>query len=191
MIRTLDVILSLLGLLILFPLFIILAFCIAIDSKGGVFYHQTRVGRNGVNFKLIKFRSMKSNADTSGLLTIGSNDSRITKVGLFIRKYKLDELPQLINVLKGEMSMVGPRPEVKKYTDLYTEEQKKVFSVRPGITDWASIRFRNENEILTKSANPEKIYIEEIMPRKIGLNQIYLQDRSVLQYFKIILYTIF
>lgn len=186
-----DVLLSILGLFILSPLLIFIAILIKIDSKGGVFYHQMRVGKNGVPFRLIKFRSMKINAEKSGLLTIGSNDLRITKVGLFIRKFKIDELPQLINVLKGEMSMVGPRPEVQKYTDLYTPAQKIVLTVKPGITDWASIRFRHENEVLGRSSNPENTYINEVMQKKIELNQLYIQNRNIFHYLKIIFITIF
>jgi lipopolysaccharide/colanic/teichoic acid biosynthesis glycosyltransferase len=134
---------------------------------------------------------MRTDADKAGLLTVGGSDSRITRAGLFIRKYKLDELPQLINVLLGEMSLVGPRPEVRKYTDMYTEDQKLVLNVRPGITDWASIEFRNENEILGKSDNPEKTYIEQIMPIKIELNNRFIQHPSLGHYFKIIFKTIF
>lgn len=191
MIRIVDILLSLVGLLILAPFFLLIAVWIMIDSKGGVFYRQTRVGRYGKDFKLFKFRSMRTDADKAGLLTVGGSDSRITKAGLFIRKYKLDELPQLINVLMGEMSLVGPRPEVRKYTDLYTKDQKSVLSVRPGITDWASIEFRNENEILGQSPDPERTYIEEIMPLKIKLNQRFIQNPSVLHYLHIIWRTLF
>jgi lipopolysaccharide/colanic/teichoic acid biosynthesis glycosyltransferase len=191
MIRVLDFLFSFLGLLILMPIFLIIACWIALDSKGGVLYKQTRVGRYGKDFKLFKFRSMRVDADKSGLLTVGGSDSRITKAGLFVRKYKLDELPQLFNVLIGEMSLVGPRPEVRKYTDLYTQEQQVVLQVRPGITDWASIEFRNENELLGKSTNPEKTYIEEIMPLKIELNKRFIQDATIGHYFKIIFKTIF
>lgn len=191
MIRVLDFIFSFLGLLILMPFFLIIAFWIALDSKGGVLYKQTRVGRYGKDFKLFKFRSMRVDADKSGLLTVGGSDSRITKAGLFVRKYKLDELPQLINVLIGEMSLVGPRPEVRKYTDLYTQDQQVVLQVRPGITDWASIEFRNENELLGNSKDPEKTYIEEIMPKKIELNKRFILRPTIGQYFRIIRETIF
>jgi lipopolysaccharide/colanic/teichoic acid biosynthesis glycosyltransferase len=133
---------------------------------------------------------MKTNSDKNGLLTIGTNDSRITRIGKFLRKYKIDELPQLINVLKGDMSMVGPRPEVRKYVELYSDEQKKVLNVKPGITDYASIEYRNENEIIAKSANPEEVYINEIMPAKLELNLKYISKRSVSSYLKIICKTI-
>jgi lipopolysaccharide/colanic/teichoic acid biosynthesis glycosyltransferase len=190
-IRFFDIIFSLLGLIILLPVFTIVAIWIKLDSKGPVFYKQTRVGRYGIDYKLFKFRSMLIDADKSGLLTVGGKDPRVTTSGYFIRKYKLDELPQLLNVLSGEMSLVGPRPEVRKYVDMYSSEQLGILSIRPGITDWASIAFRNENEMLGKSNDPEKTYIEDILPRKIELNQIFIQNRSVLQYFKIILNTIF
>ncbi len=167
------------------------AIWIKLDSKGPVFYKQTRVGRYGIDFKLFKFRSMLMDADKSGLLTVGGKDPRVTKSGYFIRKYKLDELPQLLNVLSGEMSLVGPRPEVRKYVDMYTSEQQSILSIRPGITDWASIAFRNENEILGKSSDPEKTYIEDILPRKIEFNQIFIKNRTWWHYFKIILSTIF
>jgi lipopolysaccharide/colanic/teichoic acid biosynthesis glycosyltransferase len=188
--RFFDIIFSSLGLIISFPVFIILAIWISIDSKGGVFYMQERIGKNFKTFKLYKFRSMYSGSDKKGLLTVGGNDSRITRSGYFIRKYKLDELAQLINVLKGDMSLVGPRPEVKKYVDLYNDEQKKVLLVKPGITDYASIEYYNENEILEKSSNPEKTYIEEIMPHKLSLNLKYIQEQSLLTDVKIILKTI-
>lgn len=191
MIRFFDIIISLLGLLVLSPLFIIIFLIIIIDSKGGGFYLQSRVGLNNIDFKLIKFRSMKLNSDKGSLITIGSKDSRITRIGVFIRKFKLDELPQLINVFLGQMSFVGPRPEVRKYVDLYTNEQLLVLSVRPGITDYASIIFADENKILGESENPEKMYIEEIMPQKIALNMKYINNNNVFEYFKIIILTVF
>ncbi len=191
MIRFLDIFFSSIGLIILSPVFILLAIWIKIDSQGPIFYKQVRVGLRGKEFKLFKFRSMRLDADKSGLLTVGGRDPRITKSGYVIRKYKLDELPQLLNVLVGEMSLVGPRPEVSKYTNLYTPEQRKVLDVRPGITDWASIEFKNENDILAQSSNPEKTYIEEIMPRKIELNKIYIENKTVMAYFNIIFKTIF
>ena len=167
----------------------LISIAIKLESKGGIFYLQKRVGLNGREFDLIKFRSMYENSDKKGLLTIG-NDNRITKVGKFIRKYKLDELPQLINVLKGEMSIVGPRPEVKKYVELYTNEQKKVLTVKPGITEYASIEYRNENELLAKSQYPEKTYIEEIMPKKLQLNLQYIERKGIITDLKIILLTL-
>lgn len=190
MIRFFDFILSLVGLVVLAPIFIVLAIWIKIDSKGPVFYKQVRVGRNGIDFGLFKFRSMVVDADKRGLITVGGRDPRITRSGYFIRKYKLDELPQLINVLVGDMSLVGPRPEVRKYVELYTDEQQKVLSVKPGITDYASIEYMDENEILGKSNDPEKTYIEEIMPEKIKYNMKYIQNKNVSEYFKIIFLTL-
>ncbi|MEZ7766628.1 sugar transferase [Haemophilus parahaemolyticus] len=190
MIRFFDFILSLVGLVVLAPIFIVLAIWIKIDSKGPVFYKQVRVGENGIDFGLFKFRSMVVDADKKGLITVGGRDPRITRSGYFIRKYKLDELPQLINVLVGDMSLVGPRPEVRKYVDLYTDEQQKVLSVKPGITDYASIEYMDENEILGKSSDPEKTYIEEIMPEKIKYNMKYINNKSLFEYFKIILLTV-
>ena len=190
MIRFFDFILSLVGLVVLAPIFIVLAIWIKIDSKGPVFYKQVRVGQNGFDFGLFKFRSMVVDADKKGLITVGGRDPRITRSGYFIRKYKLDELPQLINVLVGDMSLVGPRPEVRKYVDLYTDEQQKVLSVKPGITDYASIEYMDENEILGKSSDPEKTYIEEIMPEKIKYNMKYINNKNLFEYFKIILLTV-
>ena len=190
MIRFFDFILSLVGLVVLAPIFIVLAIWIKIDSKGPVFYKQVRVGQNSIDFGLFKFRSMVVDADKKGLITVGGRDPRITRSGYFIRKYKLDELPQLINVLVGDMSLVGPRPEVRKYVDLYTDEQQKVLSVKPGITDYASIEYMDENEILGKSSDPEKVYIEEIMPEKIKYNMKYISNKSLFEYFKIILLTV-
>ena len=190
MIRFFDFILGLVGLVVLAPIFIMLAIWIKIDSKGPVFYKQVRVGQNGINFGLFKFRSMVVDADKKGLITVGGRDPRITRSGYFIRKYKLDELPQLINVLVGDMSLVGPRPEVRKYVNLYTDEQQKVLSVKPGITDYASIEYMDENEILGKSSDPEKTYIEEIMPEKIKYNMKYINNKSLFEYFKIILLTV-
>jgi putative undecaprenyl-phosphate galactose phosphotransferase len=189
-IRFFDFILSLVGLVVLAPIFIVLAIWIKIDSKGPVFYKQVRVGQNSIDFGLFKFRSMVVDADKKGLITVGGRDPRITRSGYFIRKYKLDELPQLINVLVGDMSLVGPRPEVRKYVDLYTDEQQKVLSVKPGITDYASIEYMDENEILGKSSDPEKTYIEEIMPEKIKYNMKYISNKSLFEYFKIILLTV-
>lgn len=190
MIRFFDFILSLVGLVVLAPIFIVLAIWIKIDSKGPVFYKQVRVGENGIDFGLFKFRSMVVDADKKGLITVGGRDPRITRSGYFIRKYKLDELPQLINVLLGDMSLVGPRPEVRKYVELYTDEQQKVLSAKPGITDYASIEYMDENEILGKSSDPEKTYIEEIMPEKIKYNMKYINNKSLFEYFKIILLTV-
>lgn len=190
MTRFCDILISLLGLLFLSPLFLVLAIWIKIDSSGPVFYKQSRVGRNNKDFLLYKFRSMRIGSDKYGLITVGGRDPRVTRSGYFIRKYKLDELPQLINVLKGDMSLVGPRPEVRKYVDLYTDEQRKVLSVRPGITDYASIEYVDENILLEKSNNPERTYIEEIMPHKLKLNMRYIANPSVKEYFMVIYLTL-
>lgn len=189
MIRFFDLIFSIMGLVILSPLFIVLYLLIRIESKGGGFYSQERIGKNGKPFKLYKFRSMRIGSDKKGLITIGEKDNRITKTGFILRKYKLDELPQLWNVFIGDMSLVGPRPEVKKYTDLYTEEQKQVLHVRPGITDWASIKFVDENKILGESKTPDEAYVNLIMPNKIKLNMVYIQNQTLGEYFKIIFTT--
>ena len=190
MIRFFDVLFSLIGLVLLFPVFVFLSLIINLTSKGGVFYLQKRIGRNSEPFMLYKFRSMYVSSDKAGLLTVGKKDPRITPIGYFIRKYKLDELPQLFNVIKGEMSLVGPRPEVEKYTRLYTNEQKKVLSVVPGITDYASIHFSNENELLDAVSNPEEYYIKEIMPEKLKLNLIYINNYNLKNYFTIIFKTL-
>ena len=189
MIRFFDIIFSIIGLVILSPIFIVLYLLIRIESKGGGFYSQERIGKNGKPFKLYKFRSMRIGSDKKGLITIGEKDNRITKTGFILRKYKLDELPQLFNVLRGDMSLVGPRPEVRKYVDMYTSEQRKVLSIRPGITDYASIEYADENVILGQSANPDKTYIEQIMPDKIRLNMKYIANHSIGEYFKIIFLT--
>ena len=189
MIRFFDIVFSAVGLIVLSPLFLALYLLIRLESKGGGFYSQERIGKEGFPFRLYKFRSMKTGADKKGLITIGDKDKRVTKVGYFIRKYKLDELPQLWNVLIGNMSLVGPRPEVKKYTDLYDDKQKKVLSVRPGITDWASIKFVDENKILGESVNPDEAYINIIMPNKIRLNMIYIHHKTIGEYFRILFTT--
>lgn len=189
MIRFFDILFSLLGLLFLFPVFFFLYLAIRLESKGGGFYKQLRVGRGGRDFYVYKFRSMRVGADKKGLITVGGRDPRITRIGYFIRKYKLDELPQLFNVLKGDMSIVGPRPEVRKYVDLYTEEQQRVLSVRPGITDYASIEYVDENLILGKAEEPDKAYVELIVPDKIKYNMKYINNQSLKEYFKIIFLT--
>ena len=176
--RIFDVVASGLGLLVLSPFFLLLAVWIKLDSAGPVFYRQVRVGRYNRNFRLFKFRSMRVGADKKGLITVGGRDPRVTRSGYFIRKYKLDELPQLINVLLGDMSLVGPRPEVRKYVEMYTSEQLHVLDVRPGITDMASIRYRNENELLAEAEDPEAYYIREIMPDKLKINLEYVAKHS-------------
>jgi lipopolysaccharide/colanic/teichoic acid biosynthesis glycosyltransferase len=184
--RLVDIVVSLFFLFLLFPILVLLAILIKLESNGPVFYLQVRVGLNGKDFRIFKFRTMFIGSDKAGLLTVGGRDPRITKVGIFIRKYKLDELPQLINVLNGEMSLVGPRPEVRKYVAMYNFEQLKVLNVKPGITDYASIQYSDENELLAKSAYPEKTYIDEVMPAKLLLNLKYINEISLLTDLKII-----
>lgn len=188
--RIIDIFASAFMLILLFPFGLVIALLIACDSCGGVFYRQSRVGRYNRDFTLYKFRTMRTDADRLGLLTVGARDPRVTRVGYYLRKYKIDELPQLLNILSGDMSFVGPRPEVRKYVDLYNNEQKKVLSVRPGLTDYASIAYINENEILEKANDKEQTYINEIMPEKIKLNMKFIQNPSLYQYFKIIFLTI-
>ena len=190
MIRFFDFLFSLIGLILLLPVFLLICILIIINSRGGAFYYQMRVGKNGKDFNLIKFRTMVTDAEKQGGLTVGARDSRITSTGYFLRKYKLDELPQLINVLKGEMSLVGPRPEIRKYVDCYTPEQWFVLTIKPGITDYASIEFINENEILGSSANPEKTYLAEVMPAKIALNRKYIENMGIQEYFRILFKTL-
>ncbi|MBK8846415.1 MAG: sugar transferase [Bacteroidetes bacterium] len=188
--RVNDIIWSVVGLIVLSPMLLIISILIIIDSRGGVFYRQVRVGKNNVDFKIFKFRTMYTDADKKGLLTVGMRDSRITHIGYKLRSYKLDELPQLINVLLGDMSLVGPRPEVRKYVDLYNIEQLNVLKVKPGITDYASIQYANENEILSKSADPDKTYIDTVMPEKIRLNLNYINRKSLREDYFIIWLTI-
>ena len=189
MIRFFDVVFSGIGLILLSPLFFVLYVLIRLESKGGGFYAQERIGKDGAPFMLYKFRSMRQDVDKGSLITVGGHDPRITKMGYFIRKYKLDELPQLWNVFIGDMSLVGPRPEVEKYTRLYTPEQRMVLSVAPGITDWASIEYVDENVILGQAEDPDKAYIEKIMPDKIKYNMKYINHKSIGEYFKIIFMT--
>lgn len=192
--RIFDIGASSCGLLVVLPLFVVLAVWIKLDSRGPVFYRQTRVGRHNKDFRLFKFRSMRVGSDKQGLITVGGHDPRITRSGYFIRKYKLDELPQLINVFLGDMSLVGPRPEVRKYVDMYTPEQMHVLDVRPGITDMASIRYRNENELLERVDDPDRYYTEVIMQDKLRLNLEYVSQHSlwfdiklIFQTFKVII----
>ena len=187
--RTFDILASFMGLVILSPLFLVMAVWIKCDSRGPVFYRQSRVGRGNRDFRLYKFRSMYVDSDKKGLLTVGGHDSRVTKAGYFIRKYKIDELPQLINVLIGDMSFVGPRPEVRRYVNLYTEQQLHVLDVRPGITDRASVKYRNENDLLAKAADPEEYYIKVIMPDKLAINLEYVAHHSLWSDIRIIFST--
>jgi lipopolysaccharide/colanic/teichoic acid biosynthesis glycosyltransferase len=188
--RTSDIVFSFLFLVILFPFNILIAILIRLDSRGTILYRQTRVGENNIDFTIYKFRTMVVDADKKSLITVGNRDARITRVGYILRKYKLDELPQLLNVLNGTMSFVGPRPEVRKYIELYSLEQKKVLSVKPGITDYASIEFANENELLAKATDWEKEYIQTVMPAKLALNLKYINEQSFFTDMKIIFLTI-
>ena len=188
--RLFDIVFSCAVLVFFLPFGIILALLIFLESRGGVFYRQERIGQFKKPFLLYKFRSMRTNADKEGKLTVGMRDSRITRIGYFIRKYKLDEFPQFINVIKGEMSVVGPRPEVREYVDLYSTEQQKILSVKPGITDYASLAYFKENELLAKSDNPTETYIKEIMPAKLELNKRYIENPTIGADLKIIWLTI-
>lgn len=187
--RIFDFCASLVGLIILSPILLIIALIVILGSKGGAFYYQERVGKDLKPFRLIKFRSMRINSDVQGQITIGK-DPRITRIGTFIRRYKLDELPQLINILIGQMSIVGPRPEVPKYVKMYSEEQLKVLSVKPGLTDYASIQYVDEQTVLGAAVNPDETYVKEIMPAKLALNLKYIQDRSFILDLKLIGQTI-
>ena len=176
--RAFDLIIAIVVLIVFLPLFLIVGILIMIESKGGIFFKQERIGKDLIPFNILKFRTMYVNAEAKGKLTVGSKDSRITKIGFWIRKYKIDEIPQFINVAKGEMSIVGPRPEVSKYVNLYSNIQKKVLSIKPGITDYASLKYFEENKLLGKSLNPEETYVKEIMPEKLKINLEYLEKNS-------------
>lgn len=188
--RIFDVVASGIGLIVISPVLVLISVLIKIDSRGPVFFKQKRVGKNNEIFEIYKFRTMVNDAEKIGRQITVGNDNRITNIGKFIRKYKIDELPQLINVFRGEMSLVGPRPEVPRYVELYSENQKQILLVQPGITDYASIEFRNENDILGKSSNPDKEYIENIMPAKIKLNLKYINEVSLFTDIKIIIKTV-
>ena len=187
--RLFDIIASGMGLICLSPLFAVLAIWIKCDSQGPVFYRQVRVGRGNKDFSLFKFRSMRPDSDKLGLITVGGRDPRVTRSGYYIRKYTLDEFPQLINVFLGDMSLVGPRPEVRKYVEMYTPEQMKVLSVRPGITSLASIRYRNENDILAAAEDPDKCYIEQVMPDKLAIDLEYVKQATLLNDIRLIFST--
>lgn len=189
--RIFDIVFSLFGILCVLIPGLIISLLIMFGSGGGAFYLQERIGRHGRPFRLIKFRTMYRNSDRKGLLTVGATDNRITRIGRFLRKTKLDELPQLINIFTGKMSFVGPRPEVAKYVAMYNDDQLKVLSVRPGLTDYASIEYINENELLAEQAEPEKYYIETVMPHKLELNMKYIQNMSFSSDLKIIFKTLF
>ncbi|HRH71294.1 MAG TPA: sugar transferase [Flavobacteriales bacterium] len=188
--RAFDILASTTALLLLLPLFLLLALAVALSSPGGAFFRQVRVGKEGRNFSLLKFRTMRPGSEAKGQITVGGRDPRITGIGYVLRKSKLDELPQLLNVLLGDMSIVGPRPEVPKYVALYSAEQREVLSVRPGITSLASIAYINENEVLGRSSDPERTYIEEVMPAKLALDLEYVKEKGLFRDFKIILGTL-
>ena len=188
--RAMDIAISAAALCVFWPVFLLIALAIVIDDPGPVFYRHVRVGRGGRPFRIFKFRTMVVDADKKGLSITVGRDSRITRVGAFLRKTKLDELAQLLNVLCGQMSFVGPRPEVPRYVELYTPYQRQVLLVRPGITDYASIAYRNENDLLAGADDPERMYIETIMPDKIELNMKYLREISPLADLRLILKTV-
>ncbi len=177
--RVFDLFVSTTILLFFLPFGIIISILIVSGSRGGIFYRQQRVGKNGVEFGLFKFRTMKPNSDKLGQLTVGMRDPRITKIGYFLRKTKMDEFPQFLNVIRGQMSIVGPRPEVREYVDLYTDEQRKILNIKPGITDYASLEYFDENRLLGEAENPRDTYIHEIMPAKLLLNEKYLANPTV------------
>ena len=189
--RTFDITFSLIGLLVLLPFLLIIALLVILESKGGIFYLQSRVGQHNVDFKLYKMRTMYRNADKRGLLTVGKRDYRITKIGYYLRKFKIDEFPQLFNILIGDMSFVGPRPEVRSYVDLYTKEQLKVLNVKPGLTDFASLKYYHENEHLSQFDNPEEEYINSVMPHKLALNLKYIEKQNFKLDIWIIMKTLF
>jgi lipopolysaccharide/colanic/teichoic acid biosynthesis glycosyltransferase len=188
--RIVDFILSLGGIIVLLPFFFIIGTLIIMESRGGVFFKQLRVGQYGKDFVLYKFRTMKPHSEKLGQLTIGTTDNRITRMGKILRRFKLDELPQLLNVVRGDMSLVGPRPEVRKYTNMYSEAQLEVLNVKPGITDYASIKYFNENELLGKSQNPEETYIKDIMPEKLNINLEYARRHDLARDFAILWITL-
>lgn len=188
--RTIDILLSLTAIIVLSPLFAGIALYILFTSKGGAIYAQPRIGKGGKEFRLLKFRTMFTGSDIEKRITIGTDDKRITPAGRYLRKYKLDELPQLFNVLTGSMSLVGPRPEVQEYVALYNTEQKQVLNVKPGITDYASLEYYNENELLASTPNPDEYYINVIMPAKLTLNLKYIKERRFMTDMKIIWKTV-
>lgn len=188
--RSFDFVFSLLGLIVLFPVFVLIAILIKLDSKGPVFFIQGRVGKNNIDFNIYKFRTMSVQSEKKGLLTLGNNDSRVTKVGYFLRRYKIDEFPQLINILIGDMSFVGPRPELRYYVNFYNEDDMRIFQVRPGITGLASLKYRNEVELLKAAKNPEEFFIKTIIPDKLRYNKEYIKERSFFFDIKLIVITV-
>ena len=191
LIRVFDVIFSLIGLILLFPVFLVIGFWVLFDSAGPIIFKQLRVGKDNKDFKVFKFRTMYIDADKLGLITVGMKDPRVTKIGIILRRYKLDELPQLVNVLLGQMSLVGPRPEVRRYTEFYTPSQQLIIlSVKPGITDIASIEYSLENELLSNVTDPEKYYVNEVLPAKVKLNLIFIENPTFGNYLRIIFRTL-
>lgn len=188
--RCFDVVFALLGLLLLAPILVLIAIIIKIDSKGPILFVQGRVGKHNIDFDIYKFRTMRIQSETKGLLTLGNHDSRITKVGYVLRRYKIDEFPQLFNILKGDMSFVGPRPELRYYVNFYTEDDMKIFAVRPGITGLASLKYRNEVELLKAAEDPEAFFIHTIIPDKLKYNKTYIKNQSFLFDLKLIGLTI-
>lgn len=190
MIRFFDLLISFLGILLFSPILVIVSLFIIIDSKLPVFFTQNRVGRYNRDFKVIKFRTMFVNEENNSFLTLNKSGNKVTRIGHFLRKSKIDELPQLVNVLKGDMSLVGPRPELRKFVNMYNDEQREILMMKPGMTDYASIKFFNEDILLSASDNPEDLYIKKILPEKIILNRLYFRNYSVKEYFKIIFITL-
>lgn len=188
--RIFDLVFSCIGLLLLFPILVLIAVLIKFDSKGPILFIQNRVGKNNVDFKIFKFRTMHVKSENKGLLTLGNNDSRVTKIGYFLRRYKIDEFPQLINILKGDMSFVGPRPELRYYVNFYNEDDMKIFQVRPGITGLASLKYRNEVELLKAAENPEEYFIKTIIPDKLRFNKMYIEKRNFFFDLKLIFITV-
>lgn len=188
--RAFDIVFSALGLILLAPILLLIAILIKLDSKGPVLFIQGRVGKNNKDFNIYKFRTMRIQSEKGGLLTLGNNDSRITKIGYFLRRYKIDEFPQLINILKGDMSFVGPRPELRYYVNFYNEDDMKIFQVRPGITGLASLKYRNEVELLKAAKDPETFFIETIIPDKLKFNKEYIKRRNFFFDLKLIALTV-
>lgn len=188
--RAFDIVFSALGLILLAPILLLIAILIKLDSKGPVLFIQGRVGKNNKDFNIYKFRTMRKQSEKGGLLTLGNNDSRITKIGYFLRRYKIDEFPQLINILKGDMSFVGPRPELRYYVNFYNEDDMKIFQVRPGITGLASLKYRNEVELLKAAKDPETFFIETIIPDKLKFNKEYIKRRNFFFDLKLIALTV-
>ncbi|MDA9344141.1 sugar transferase [Algibacter sp.] len=188
--RLFDVVLSVIGILLLFPILLLISILIKLDSKGPILFIQGRVGKNNKDFKIFKFRTMRVQSDKKGLLTLGNNDSRITKMGYVLRRYKIDEFPQLINILKGDMSFVGPRPELRYYVNFYNDDDMKIFEVRPGITGLASLKYRNEVELLKAAKDPEAFFIKTIIPDKLKYNKAYISKQNFFFDLKLILLTI-